>query len=529
MSTAPERAGRTRRRSTGQVMVLGCVTLLTMALMLMLSFNLTNAINEKIRLQSHSDAMAYSVAVVEARSFNYFAYTNRAEAAAYVTMCTLHAYMAGISLIPAILTAAEYSFFEIAAEEFAQCCECQPFCCAVIHCFHGIEAIMIALQYMDKSDEMANKVEGLDDEFNQGVQMMEMMVNLIHVDQLLGVIMTATKYSKGDSLSPLHDMNAQFAKPLNSAVGVLNMREYACGMEGSPLDTLCQGPGSRPASSQTNRARVMADVANSSRPGFDRSGPPGIPLHLYFDWGMPNGQGYMNIQNDGMAIPIMSGWDTGVVESTCDVEQLNKGTQICSSQSGFFIAQWQDGFGGMTFSAQVGSDKNGDVEHEPSSAHGPTHDKFTGIQSEDGMSCMMQGDCFINFRSSDSADEDYGQPSAYGHIEQELRVQVDTDAQNPWELNSSHTMNWNDGARGVGSLNLGPRKIGKAVSKAKVYFHRYDDWKFPPTMFDPYWRAKLHPFKRNEMVEVLGAAGDTDGAEIVGAGAVEGDLNGDSQ
>jgi hypothetical protein len=96
MSTTPESARAPARRTTGQVMVLGCVTLLTMALMLMLSFNLTNAIHEKIRLQSHSDAMAYSIAVVEARSFNYFAYTNRAEAAAYVTMCTLHAYMAGI-------------------------------------------------------------------------------------------------------------------------------------------------------------------------------------------------------------------------------------------------------------------------------------------------------------------------------------------------------------------------------------------------------------------------------------------------
>ena len=254
-----------RPRTRGQTLVLGCVTLLTMALMLMLSFNLTNAIHEKIRLQSSSDAYAYSVAVIEARSYNYFAYTNRSEAAVYVSMCTLHAYMAGISLIPSILTAAEISFFEIAAEEFAQCCECQPFCCAVMHCIHGIEAIMIALQYMDKSDEMANKVEGLDDEFNQGVEMMQMMVNLIHLDQLMGVIQTGTKYSMGSGLGVLKNTHAKYAEDLPPGVGELNMSEYACGMEGSPLDDFCSDPG---VSGKEKRSAVMAQVVNSSRPEF---------------------------------------------------------------------------------------------------------------------------------------------------------------------------------------------------------------------------------------------------------------------
>ena len=104
-----------KRRTAGQTLVLGCVTLLMTALMLMLSFNLTNAIHEKMRLQTHSDVMAYSTAVMEARSFNYFAYTNRSIAALLVAQSTLHAYMSGISMIPAILKTAQTVFFIIAA------------------------------------------------------------------------------------------------------------------------------------------------------------------------------------------------------------------------------------------------------------------------------------------------------------------------------------------------------------------------------------------------------------------------------
>src|SRR6185503_13286406 len=48
-----------RTRSPGQVMVLGVVTMLILAFSLMLSFNMTQAIHERIRIQQHSDMTAY--------------------------------------------------------------------------------------------------------------------------------------------------------------------------------------------------------------------------------------------------------------------------------------------------------------------------------------------------------------------------------------------------------------------------------------------------------------------------------------
>jgi hypothetical protein len=34
-------------------------------------------------------------------------------------------------------------------------------------------------------------------------------------------------------------------------------------------------------------------------------------------------------------------------------------------------------------------------------------------------------------------------------------------------------------------------------------------------MFDPFWRAKLHPFVRDELRELLGLVGDSDGQNII--------------
>src|SRR5436190_24011345 len=116
----------TGRRTLGQTLVLGCVTLLVLALMLMVSFNLTQVIHEKMRLQTHSDVMAYSTAVMEARTFNYFAYTNRASAALLVAQTTLHAYMSLVSMIPKILKAGRINFIMIAIQEIALCCSCGP-------------------------------------------------------------------------------------------------------------------------------------------------------------------------------------------------------------------------------------------------------------------------------------------------------------------------------------------------------------------------------------------------------------------
>jgi hypothetical protein len=49
------------------------------------------------------------------------------------------------------------------------------------------------------------------------------------------------------------------------------------------------------------------------------------------------------------------------------------------------------------------------------------------------------------------------------------------------------------------------------------------NWQAPPNFFDPFWRAKLHPFmSREEARNAAQTAGDTDGANNAGKVPVEG-------
>ena len=50
------------------------------------------------------------------------------------------------------------------------------------------------------------------------------------------------------------------------------------------------------------------------------------------------------------------------------------------------------------------------------------------------------------------------------------------------------------------------------------------NWKVAPNFFDPFWRAKLHFFQRDEMRGIVAASGDLYGAALLSAGApVEGE------
>ena len=109
-----------RAGEEGQTMALGAMSMLILALMVMMSFNVSQAVHEKVRLQQHVDTQAYSLAVVGARAYNYSAYANRAIAAAYVSMMSLHGYMAAASVVPEMLDAAGYAFIITGAIELCR-------------------------------------------------------------------------------------------------------------------------------------------------------------------------------------------------------------------------------------------------------------------------------------------------------------------------------------------------------------------------------------------------------------------------
>ncbi|MBK7861624.1 MAG: hypothetical protein IPJ65_24010 [Archangiaceae bacterium] len=501
-----------RVRRLGQVMVLACVTMLVLVLMLMLSFNLTNAIHEKIRLQQHSDAMAYSMATVEARAMNYFAYSNRAIAAAAVSEMSIHAYMSEIGYTVNAFDGATGSFTVISVLECLAALGCGPWCGSCCeHIPHCPQAISVRSKFAQATTKYRNRARGMENSFNDAVEGYSRFIDMINLGQQ-GVGLYTLNVLRGQDLDVLHDTNAPCASQLPVGVGALNMRNFVCALEGTILAQGCIGGSAE--SNDNARGRVIANVANAARGEFPKSRIPGVPAEMF-----PSTLADLmtQIQGQGITGAIPTGGSARAMEGTdnddCTGDANNKrGQTICSVEKtggiGTFFIDIPGGW--YTERSEIYSNRNGGA-HRPSGLHSGRHDKWRGFVESTDVSCFTDGECFTNFRSNSSADDDYGQPSVYGYFSQDLRLNTKCN-KGPWELGTDGKLTMGDGAHDnqvndPGVLDFVPREGGTAVSRALVYFHRPDDWRMPPNLFDPYWKAKLHPFDRTKMGMVLTAGG----------------------
>jgi hypothetical protein len=132
------------------------------------------------------------------------------------------------------------------------------------------------------------------------------------------------------------------------------------------------------------------------------------------------------------------------------------------------------------------------------------HDQFKEMFGGD---CSSNSVCFINYRMGDKANR-WNQPLVFFVATQDLNASLKGDncgtTHLPWHLNPEGQISIDDKQRDTGTLYMRPRAPAYAASQALVYFHRMDTWRAPPNLFEPYWRAKLHPFKREDFKELLG-------------------------
>ncbi|AKU93311.1 pilus assembly protein TadG-related protein [Vulgatibacter incomptus] len=96
------RIRRLSREEDGQALVLAALLLFAIAVAVLGTANLGHAVHERIQLQNAADNAAYSLAAHEARAFNFYAYTNRAQISQYVTIMQL---LSVDSMVLGVLTA----------------------------------------------------------------------------------------------------------------------------------------------------------------------------------------------------------------------------------------------------------------------------------------------------------------------------------------------------------------------------------------------------------------------------------------
>ncbi len=505
----------TTTRSRGQVLVLACLSMIMVALMLMLSFNVTNAIHEKIRIQAVADSQALSTATLEARALNTMAFMNRSIAGAMVAGMALHAWWTIAENEVGMLKAGQEAFGKVATEEYGKC---PPH--NYVHCADGAQASLIATRYGSKASSYQSSLRGLDGRFREAVQALSDMMKDLHVDQKRVLDNTRNEIaSTSRTLAAIKQVSAPHASYV-SAIDSLNLSELACALEGSRFDDRCQSQSWKPAArvlSASSRGAIMESAAMAARPQFQMGNAYWRSFaHSDFKGGgvgdgplprisMPvtisDPREPKNIQSEGTY--TLEG--TGLPRTWARNDKI--GAEMSPGSTGKVSVTWRHGHG---FGFASGSGASPQGQRESNSPYA-------------GLPCGNDN-CFINFRANTSASADYGQPATYGALTQDLRLQL-SGRRGPWELNQRGTLDFAYERGRPARLVLVPQGNAYAVAKGKTYFHQLgsNGWQTPPNMFDPFWRAKLQSFQRDELKSVLQRIGDLQGANIIaGGGAVEG-------
>ncbi|HYH94534.1 pilus assembly protein TadG-related protein [Hyalangium sp.] len=519
-------------RSRGQMIILAAVSLLVLALVVLITFNVTVAVQQRIKLQNYADTKAFSMAVAEARTLNYLAYTNRAIASSYVGMANVHAYMSEAAMLADLKLASFMIMEEIVGQEIEKCECCLGMPCCFNHCidaaFAEVNAIGLFIDWI--SGDVKGSLSAIDGPAADTVSALDTHIQNIRQSQVDSKAAVETMLGNG-TFGALKQNNMQLAASVTSdedAVKAANMDQWRGAFD--DRDDI--------------KKQIMSEVANASRHHFawNRYGgitspvtPPTMDLFPDLSERVKSSTIWIGEEGDWTIsqIPeamVTAGGRTGFRDSgftmglTGDVDTGANAQVVTSFDWGTLRGEWMHGNGSlplpltaMLFPGRITTGQSN--EH----SGGFTGDIFNNPHSGDH-TVEMDMSRFEEFRISTSFP--FNQPSVFAAVSTDTRVN-EYGQRGPWEVAK-------DGSGTVTVKNVGPQdaKISlanntrsRAISKAMVYYHRIGDWSDYPNMFNPFWRAKLHPLSEDEMNTVLGgldgnAVQVVNGASGVSSGAV---------
>jgi hypothetical protein len=504
------------RSENGQILILGALAVLLVALMMLLTLNVGQAVHEKIRVQQLADSAAFSMATQEARAFNFFAYTNRANIANLVAANSAHAYLGMATMVVEINMAAAINFFAMSGMEIARCCKC-PKCSCVQHCFHAAMDSISGIMYMIETFDLSDSVQEVDEKFEKLIDAIDAHMKSI-ADAQKDMKDAVALQLQSDLL--VRQLKSRFA-PQASAnpimVSSLNKQQFEDVFETDkdkrkwvPTEIANGTRDSAPSHPITQSLRILRDFEafikddtyDDFKDGTPVSGESEIMFYIGSSRVIENPSSPIGGIVSGQHGPEGEGagsWDMAMVhsEAYCDEMVMIAMSVLGSGDSG---THW-----GIPWPMVCGADHDNKFE------------------------CLNGGECFMLFKANPEASEDWGQPKVYSFIHQDLR-KMEEGGQGPWELNDSGKVKLDLGdvsgkydTEMQLSNNPDERGEGMALSKALVYYHYpdYQDggWKEHPNFFNPFWRAKLQPFRREEARNVLIRAGKPFYTIIVEAGA----------
>ncbi|MBW2702200.1 MAG: hypothetical protein JRF33_15385 [Deltaproteobacteria bacterium] len=506
----------------GQTIVLGALGVLVVALMMFITLNVGNSIFEKIRIQQVADSAAFSTATQEARAFNFYAYTNRANIANLVAAMSAHSSMTMANSVPGMFYAARDNFYNFAIREFAFCALCcWPYCFSnCIHCIHGIKDLDAAWNLEDRGDELNDMVEDIDEQLTSLIDLIDIHMMSIAAGQSIMAAGMILQLQGNDIPTKIQEKFARNAE-LGSASPYASLAFYLKAHLHDEVKEITKYLASEIANGSRHNEPLISLFGNDFLTDRDivTQALWTFPLTLVPDLL------YENTDNvDGLSVPFSHDGEAYTEpggDSSFTVNSDDKGMVISSAfQCWISMIPWIS-----SYEYNLTTDKDG----------GDHSGKGFSCDEDHKLSCLdgaINHYCFMPFHADHEAI-DFNQPHVYVTISQDLSINGDAEAaEMPWELNASGSVDvsavWEGPPAKVQIANQ--LNDGVAISKALVYYHfpsvasNGDGWKEHPNFFNPYWKAKLQPFRASEAALVLTSEGYTDAAILATGGALAGAL-----
>lgn len=534
-------------------MPLAAVGIFVMVLGILATLNLGQAVHQKIKLQNTADAAAYTLAAMEARTFNYIAFLNRAQIAHYNTAMVVQSYMTWVGFQLALfgtavdLTETLQGSAEM-GEQMSTPCPYGVRCLwtalvAVLKAAHTVYKGLrsAALKIYEAGGKIGHWIVDAMSIFSRDVVWQTQLARaaVLNVHILTGMQNYIEKYDK--EISFTSGKSAFLNVAVNAA---LNSIEYyqtfssASGtnpyLYGIVKDAIIdrrpwQAYPKRSDDEAKDAFRIMAEISNASRsPRFvsDRSGAaltsiiPGtgfvtvtgskLGQTKFTEEGTMNGAEITPIGNEG-------NYKVGAYLSSDDFLQSGSGSGMATMgvtasvmymvqgrTVGDAIAAYEDK--GKHYRYKGAKDDRQVISVPPAqSPKGPEFETKEDNKHAPWGPGMSGGGGFAPyflFRAKGDRTADFNQPSTWIFLNKhhkDFQTDAGSHAQQtraPWYSK----LTWQNGGQ-VASLDTtigGSRNSYlfeglNVLSRGMAYYHRKGNWREHPSFFNPFWRARLAP------------------------------------
>ncbi|HSP81834.1 MAG TPA: pilus assembly protein TadG-related protein [Myxococcaceae bacterium] len=279
---------RSLQRQEGQALVLACLLMLILSIALITTVNIGHSVHERIRLQNTADAAAYSTAAMEARAFNFYAFTNRTQVSHYVSAMMWQSLNSFLFFVQAFLTDI-YGFMRTIGPCFPSDSRegLWKVLCAVLDNLPYINVIMKALDTIYTVLRgmlllMKPVMEPIDQILGRVVVPAHRMLNSVMAGAATTVMLSTSTYVLGTSnaIIQANDPNVDALVPQTLA-GLINQclfnRTHFKEANGTPFSPVnpfgALDPRERREESKVARAkRSMAGITNATRYPCDSDG-----------------------------------------------------------------------------------------------------------------------------------------------------------------------------------------------------------------------------------------------------------------